>query len=92
MSVFPIIRMAAKMHDCKDEDCALLDTEDNAVWKAVNETAPDIFIHNRPGSRIGDNVLYGGKYFDGKIVSKPRPTFLVIINGSVELCFCLGMK
>ncbi len=64
MSVFPIIRMPAQMHYCEYINPALVDVIDNAVWKTIYKTAPDVFFYDRPGSRVIDYILNGGKHLD----------------------------
>ncbi len=56
--------MAAQMHYREYEYIALANAIDNAVWKAVHETAPNFFLNDRPGSWVVDNILNGGENLD----------------------------
>ena len=52
------------MHYCKNENLALLNAIDNAVWKTFYKTASDVFFYDRPRSWVIDNILNSGKHLD----------------------------
>ena len=92
MSVFPIIRMSAKMHYSKDKNPGLLNTVDNTVWETVYKTTPDVVFYDWPGSWVVDNFLNAFKHLDREIITKSLFAFFVVFNRFVKLCFCLRMK
>jgi len=52
----------------------------------------NIIFNNRPGMRIGQDVLYGGIDLQRKIFSQPRCAAVVVRDGLKEFRFCFRMK
>lgn len=63
-SVFPIVRMPPKMHNCKYENGLFLDGIEHRIGKAVHKAAMNIAFYERPSKRVGDNALYHSEDFD----------------------------
>jgi len=61
--VFPIIRVSSQVHHREYEYPERFRTVKDAIRKTVDEATPNITFDDRPGFRIIDYVLDGGKDF-----------------------------
>ena len=84
--------MSAQMHYRKDEDFVPFDAVYNTIGEAVYKTSPDIFFHNRPCSRIFQNVLDDGMHLNRKIIAEASLIIFIVLNSPDKLSFRFGVK
>ena len=80
------------MHDCNDKDTCRFEAVENAEGKTIHKTTAHVVFHDRPGTRLSDDVLYGREDFKGEIVAEAGFTVFIVVNRRAELFFCFGVK
>jgi len=80
------------MHDCRDKDPRRFEAVENTEREPIDKTPPNAFFHDRPGSRVSDDVPYARKDFEGEVVAEASFTFFVVLDGRAELRLCFGVK
>lgn len=77
------------MHDRKYENTCVLDDIEHTIRKPVREAAMNVFLYDRPGMGMSNDVLDCSEDLDGEIVTKAGFTVLIIFNCRTELFLAL---
>ena len=80
------------MHDCDDKDSRRFEAVENTEGEPIDKTPANAFFHDRPGSRVSDDVAYARKDFEGEVVAEASFTILIVLDSRAELRLCLGVK
>ena len=68
-SVLPVVRVAMKVHDGKDENAMRLDAIEHAIGETMNQAPAAFFFHFRPQHRIVESIPDASVDFDGEVKS-----------------------
>ncbi len=91
-SVFPIVRVPVKVHYGKYENPFRLFGVQNSIRKSSCHASPNILSQGHPGFGISNNSIDWWIYLNCEVVSQSLGAIFIVIDGLVELHFCLGVK
>ena len=80
LSVIPVVRPPAMMHDCNDKDTRRFEAVENTKGEPIHETSPNVCLHDRPGSWVSGDIPYGRKGFEGEVVAEAGFTVSVVLD------------
>jgi len=92
VSVLPVARASMQMHHRQNVDAVALDGIEDAVREAVNKTAANVALQDRPGTRMRYDAPDRREDVQRELLTECRLNAIIEVHRLLEFCFGFRME